>query len=84
MSSDPLLGAPIAGPGNGSPLSGPGVTAPSLNPASSRMRQLAVGVNPLTEPGSSVADRDISHRLLGQLVGARRPTISTAAMGSAE
>jgi hypothetical protein len=36
MSSDPLLGAPIAGPGNGSPLSGAGVTAPSLNPASSR------------------------------------------------
>ena len=36
MSTDPVLGAPIAGPGNGSSLSGPGVTAPSLNPASSR------------------------------------------------
>ena len=36
MSSDPLLGAPVAGPGNGSPRSGAGVTAPSLNPASSR------------------------------------------------
>ena len=33
MSTDPLLGAPIAGPGGGSSLSGPGVTAPSLNPA---------------------------------------------------
>ena len=36
MSTDPLLGAPIAGPGNGAPLSGPGVTAPSLSGASSR------------------------------------------------
>ena len=36
MSTDPLLGAPIAGPGSGSPLSGPGVTAPSLSGASSR------------------------------------------------
>jgi hypothetical protein len=36
MSGDPLLGAPIAGPGSGSPLSGPGVTAPSLSAASSR------------------------------------------------
>src|SRR5215208_1183021 len=36
MSTDRLLGAPIAGPGSGSPLSGPGVTAPSLSGASSR------------------------------------------------
>jgi len=36
MSTDPLLGAPIAGPGNGAALSGPGVTAPTLSPASSR------------------------------------------------
>ena len=36
MSTDPLLGAPIAGPSGGSPLSGPGVTAPSLSGASSR------------------------------------------------
>jgi hypothetical protein len=36
MSTDPVLGAPIAGPGSGSPLSGPGVTAPSLSAASSR------------------------------------------------
>jgi hypothetical protein len=36
MSTDPLLGAPIAGPGSGSPLSGPGVTPPTLSAASSR------------------------------------------------
>jgi hypothetical protein len=36
VSTDPVLGAPIAGPGSGSPLSGPGVTAPSLSGASSR------------------------------------------------
>jgi type II secretion system (T2SS) protein E len=36
MSSDPLLGAPIAGPGSGAPLAGPGVTPPSLSGAGSR------------------------------------------------
>lgn len=36
MSSDPLLGSPIAGPGAGAPLAGPGVTPPSLNGAGSR------------------------------------------------
>jgi hypothetical protein len=36
VSTDPVLGAPIAGPGSGSPLSGAGVTAPSLSGASSR------------------------------------------------
>ena len=36
MSTEPLLGAPVAGPGSGSPLSGAGVTAPSLSAASSR------------------------------------------------
>ena len=36
MSSDPLLGSPIAGPGAGAPLVGPGVTPPSLSGAGSR------------------------------------------------
>ena len=36
MSSDPLLGSPIAGPGAGAPLAGPGVTPPSLSGAGSR------------------------------------------------
>jgi type II secretion system (T2SS) protein E len=36
MSTDPLIGAPIAGPGNGAPLSGPGVTPPSLSGAGRR------------------------------------------------
>jgi hypothetical protein len=36
MSSDPLLGSAIAGPGVGAPLDGPGVTPPSLSGAGSR------------------------------------------------
>lgn len=36
MSTDPLLGAAIAGPGSGTPLSGPGVTQPTLSGAGTR------------------------------------------------
>jgi hypothetical protein len=36
MSTDPVTGASIAGPGTGSALSGPGVTPPSLNGAGRR------------------------------------------------
>src|SRR5215204_5964162 len=36
MSTDPLLGAPIAGPGSGASLSGAGVTPPSLSGAGRR------------------------------------------------
>lgn len=36
MSSDPLLDASVAGPGDGAPLPGPGVTAPSLSGAGTR------------------------------------------------
>ena len=36
MSSDPVIGAPFAGPGGGTPLSGPGVTPPSLSGAGTR------------------------------------------------
>ncbi|HYN91880.1 MAG TPA: hypothetical protein VER75_08155 [Thermoleophilaceae bacterium] len=36
MTTDPLLGAPIAGPGAGPALAGPGVTAPSLSGAGRR------------------------------------------------
>ncbi len=36
MSTDPLMGASIAGPGSGAPLSGAGVTAPSLSGAGRR------------------------------------------------
>ena len=36
MSTDPLAGASIAGPGSGAPLSGAGVTPPSLSGAGRR------------------------------------------------
>jgi hypothetical protein len=36
VSTDPLLGSPIAGPGGGTPLSAPGVTPPSLSGAGGR------------------------------------------------
>jgi hypothetical protein len=36
MSTDPLMGASIAGPGSGAPLSGAGVTPPSLSGAGRR------------------------------------------------
>ena len=36
MSTDPLMGPSIAGPGSGTPLSGAGVTPPSLSGAGRR------------------------------------------------
>ena len=67
MSTDPLLGAPIAGPGSGSPLSGPGVTRaeperrrqplPQRHPRGARLRDRDAGGARRSRPPAPRASR---------------------------